>query len=172
MSARVLSVLAVVLAAGIVWQWSGTDALASDPALPSPAVPSIKPTAANAGEWARTALARPLLQPGRRLPAPSQAAAPQNAPPRLTAVMSGPFGRRAILASGGRSLTVEEGADAEGWTVLAISTAGVSVRGRDGERMLFLSRGATVQAKVEPAPAAEVDEHAGGLPIRSPASLR
>lgn len=169
---RILSVLAAVLAAGIGWQWSGTEVPPVDPVLPVPEVPTIRPVTANAGDSARTALARPLLQPGRRPTAPSRSVAPESAPPRLTALLSGPFGRRAIVLVGGRSLTVQEGADAGGWTVLSIGSAGVSVRGRDGERLLLLSRGDTPQARVEPVPApvAEGDEHDGGMPIQRPNS--
>lgn len=169
MSVRLLSVLATVLAVGIGWQWSGTDMPPADPVVLFPDTPNIKPAVADTGEWARTALERPLLQPGRRPPVPGQSVVADSLPPRLTALLSGPFGRRAIFAvSGGRSLTVHEGADADGWTVLSISQAGVSVRGRDGERLLLLSRSGTVQAKVEPPAPAEVDEHEGGMPIRMP----
>ena len=171
MSVRVLSVLAAALVAGIGWQWSGTETPPADPVLPTSDVPRNKPVAANAGDWARIVLARPLLQLGRRPPAPVQSVAPGEALPRLTALLSGPFGRRAIFSMGGRSLTVQEGAEAGGWTVLRISTAGVSVRGRDGERLLLLSRGATPQVRVEAAPAAEVDKHEGGMPIQLPTSV-
>ena len=173
---RLLFAPAAALVGTIVWQLStgpGTEPLSSSTAAaPAAARPAPEPPARDAARgWAEAALARPLFQPGRR-PAPPAEAAPRPAAedlPRLTALVSGPFGRRAIFAGmDGRSAVVTAGSTLNGWTVLSIGVGAVSVAGRDGERTIPLRR-RTGAPEPTPAPPTEpVDEHAGGGLLQRP----
>ena len=175
-SMLMLSLLAVTLTGVIGWEL-GEDRNERSPepaaaAQPASALAARKVRAGDeAADQARTALARPLFQPDRRpgTIAPSALAATE-ALPRLTALLSGPFGRRAIFAGAdGRLTSVEEGAALGGWTVVAIGAEGVSVAGRDGERVVLLGRGSGAQAVTRtPAVAEEPDEHAGGGALSRP----
>ena len=95
---------------------------------------------AERGAWVKTALAKPLFSPTRRPSA--QAVAPvvveRKGVPRLTAVMTGPFGRRAVFAGpeGGKPLVVETGDSVGEFRVQAIDSDGVTLSGPDGVRHL------------------------------------
>lgn len=175
MPSSILLVLAAALAGVIGWELTADQ----DPSPPEPEaarpapLPSVtaRRTRDDAAGQARTALARPLFQPNRSpgTVAPSLLPAAE-ALPRLTALLSGPFGRRAIFAGAdGRSVAVEEGAALGGWTVVSIRPEGVSVTGRDGGRIVSLGRGAGAPAVVEtPAAVAEIDEHESGAILQRP----
>jgi len=90
-------------------------------------------------DWIATALARPLFSPTRRPPA--QAATRATGPvglPRLTGVMTGPFGRRAIFAGpeGGKPLVVQTGDSVGNYRVQGIENGLVILNGPDGTRRL------------------------------------
>lgn len=171
-----LLVLAAGLSGMIAWQLAaGPDATlphapaaAASAAVPRPAQ-EVR-TRGTATGWAEAALARPLFRSDRR-PATAAEAVPRAAEdlPRLTALLSGPFGRRAIFAGlDGRIAVVTEGSRLGGWTVLSIGVGAVSVAGRDGERTVRLGHGADA-ARSAPAPAADlVDDHAGGELMKRP----
>ena len=165
--------LAAALAGTIAWELAAphgappeTLPVAVAAALPVPATPLRD----DAGRQAAI-LARPLFRPGRRPASPAEAA-PRAAEdlPRLTALLSGPFGRRAIFAgANGRSTVVTVGSTLGGWTVQSIGAATVSVAGRDGERTLRLAYGAGAPEPPRP-PAEPADEHGGGTLLRMPTS--
>lgn len=170
MSSLSFLISAAALAGVIGWELTADRDVR--PPEPESAQPASLPSTATkvrtrdeVADKARTALARPLFQPDRRpstVP-PSPLAAAETLP-RLTALLSGPFGRRAIFAGAdGRSMAVEEGAALGGWTVVSIGPEGVSVTGRDGARIVSLGRGAGAPAVVQtPVVAADVDEHESG----------
>ena len=172
-----LLVLAAALAGVIAWQLAaGPDESMPQPKAAAMTEPPARPlprsrARGEADTWARSALARPLFRSDRR-PAAAAEAAPRAAeePPRLTALLSGPFGRRAIFAgSDGRSTVVREGSALGGWTVLSIGAGAVSVRGRDGERTVRLAFGAGAGAPAPtPAPPSQPDDHEGGALSQRP----
>lgn len=118
---------------------------ASPPGSPAPADPSRNAgsVASQVGDWTRIALARPLFSPSRR-PAAVAQAGPQQ--PRLTGIVLGPAGARAIFAGAGeaRGTIAAVGQQAGGWRVLAIGAGGVQVSGPSGVRTLHPTRDATV----------------------------
>lgn len=84
--------------------------------------------------WVATVLGRPLFSPDRR-PAAQEDAAATGMPglPRLTGIMVGPFGRRAIFdRSGGKPIVVDEGGRIDAYTVASIGVAQVQLRGPNG----------------------------------------
>ena len=167
--------LAAVLAGVILWQLAAPPDAEPSAVVAAPApVPRLAPGPAARGvarDRAETALARPLFRPDRR-PAPPAAGPPPRAVndlPRLTALLAGPFGRRAIFAEAdGRSTVVGEGATMGGWTVLSIGAGVVAVAGGDGERVVRLAHGAgaAIPALSPPPP----DEHGAGGLLRLPAA--
>jgi hypothetical protein len=105
-------------------------------------------------EWIATALARPLFSPTRRPPA--QTTARVSGPvglPRLTGVMTGPFGQRAIFAGpdGGKPLVVETGDNVGDYRVQGIENGLVTLNGPDGTRRLRPSFTAAVTDAEGPA---------------------
>lgn len=167
-------VLATAFAGTAAWQlWADPYALPADgplattppngpQSLPRPQAPDMTE------RWVEVALARPLFRLDRRPVAPAEASRrPTEEVPRLTALLSGPFGRRAIFAgANGRSSVVTVGSAVNGWTVKAIEAGAVSLAGRDGERIVRLANGAP---KPAPEPQREpIDEHAGGELLRRP----
>ena len=93
-------------------------------------------------DWIETALARPLLSPTRR-PAPANSGPVQEGGDglRLSGIMIGPSGRRAMFVAGqgGKSVEVEEGGTVLAYRVERIDAGGVMVSGSDGTRELRLS---------------------------------
>lgn len=87
----------------------------------------------------RVVLARPVFSPQRRPPSVA-VAGPQQ--PRLSGIIVGPHGRRAIFAGAGdaRGVVVDVGGQAGAWHVLAIDDHSVRVSGPDGPRTLHPSR--------------------------------
>jgi len=115
-------------------------------ATPAGNTPTVVPTRATGatneterGAWVKTALERPLFSQTRRPPGaqPVAAAGPQGLP-RLTGVMLGPFGRRAVFAGpeGGKPLVVEAGDSVGEFRVRSIDADGVTLTGPEGERHL------------------------------------
>ena len=88
---------------------------------------------------ADTILARPLLTPSRR----GQEAPPEELPesdaevPRLTGVLLGPDGHRAIFAlAKGRPLVLTEGDALGPYTITAIAPNTVTLTGSEGDRLI------------------------------------
>ncbi len=169
-----LSALAVVLA-GVIAGQLAADPYAAPPDLPVAAVPAVMAQPVSglvtpdvAAGRMRVVLARPLFRRDRRPPAPAEVApVAAEAIPRLTAVLSGPFGDRAIFAgANGRSTVATVGSAVGGWTVQAIEGGAVLVSGRDGERTIRLAFG--VPKPASRAVAEPPDEHAGGELLRRP----
>jgi hypothetical protein len=107
------------------------------PAAPAPVATGADPT----GAWASTILARPLFEPQRRPPAaPAMAEVSEPAAqelPRLTGVLTGPFGRIAIFANpeGGRPLVVAQGDRINGFLVQTVGLEEAKLLGPDGLRV-------------------------------------
>lgn len=145
-------------------------ALQFAPNLYAPGLPASGPALrGTARDRAETALARPLFRPDRRPAPPVAGPTPRFAAdlPRLTALLAGPFGRRAIFAEAdGRSTVVEEGATMGEWTVLSIGAGAVTVAGGEGRRLLRLAHGAGAAAPT--LPPQPTDEHSAGALLRLP----
>lgn len=131
--------LAAVLAAELYPSPNGgetrTSRAGAAPALPKPGVTLDEPSA----EWIETALARPLLSPTRRPAAVVPVAAREaSGVPRLSGILIGPGGRRAIFVNtqGGKPLVVEEGGTVQAYRVDRIDAGEVAVSGPDGMRRL------------------------------------
>lgn len=167
----ILALLAAALSGVIAWTVADhrppPQAQAVVPVAPAALAAASRPN--DPGTPAQTILARPLFDPARRPPpvvaAGSGASEP---PPRLTALIAGPFGRRAILVMGEQSRTVEAGAVLGEWTVTSIGATSVAVAGRDGKHTLMLTQGPP--APPPPPPAEEPDEHGTGAAIRLPST--
>lgn len=130
------------LAVTVAWE-VGAFAPADRAAKPVPhastaaVVAPIPPDHMN--DWLTTILARPLFSPDRRPPAAASAVSGERLAglPRLSGVLVGPFGRRAIFASdGGKPLVVGEGGRVADWTVRVIEAGAVEVAGPDGDHIL------------------------------------
>jgi len=138
-----LGVTSVVLAAVVVMEL----AFEAGPGEFSPrrVLSDHAPTATPAGAsgapvdrvptWATTALARPLFNSNRRpdaAPAVAEASAPGL--PRLTGILVGPFGKRAIFeaSSGGKARVIGEGDTIDNYTLRTIQVGQVTVVGPDG----------------------------------------
>jgi hypothetical protein len=124
---------------------------ASAGATPSVAVPD------HTGAWMATILARPLLSPDRRPPREAVAAAPgeplSDGLPRLSGVLVGPFGRRAIFATdGAKPVVVGEGGRVNAWTVRRIEIDEVQVAGPSGVRSVRPSFSPPTTPPTPPAP--------------------
>jgi hypothetical protein len=121
-------------------------------ALPPPhvAVAMAQPATVpdSTSEWVATILARPLFTPDRRPPTDAVIARGDHMPdglPRLSGVLVGPFGRRAIFAGeNGKPAAVSEGGHIAAWTVLLIEAGAVQVAGPGGSR--------TVRPSFQPSP--------------------
>lgn len=100
---------------------------------------------AGVDDWTRIALARPIFSPSRR-PAAIAATGPRQ--PRLTGIVIGPAGARAIFAgeNDGRGVVAAVGQQAGDWRVLAIDAASVHVSGPDGLHTLHPLRDANAHA--------------------------
>lgn len=99
--------VAALLAGAIVWELQ--DVAGPDPGLPSQrsSAAPVARAASGADEsdvmqgWVATALERPLFRQDRRPPkGADEVARGGNEPLRLTGVITGPFGNRAIFRSG------------------------------------------------------------------------
>ena len=95
----------------------------------------------NKATWVQTTLDRPLFNVKRRpilvLP-PASEVVPL---PRLTGLLTGSFGYRAILLnSEGQSVTLDSGGVSGKWTVAAISRESVTIVGPSGEHTIWIFR--------------------------------
>ena len=127
--------------------------------------------------WTATALARPLFNPERRpVQEATTSAVLVTETPRLTGVMVGPFGKRAIFATDddGKPMVVDEGGMVGGYVVQAIEDGTVTVNGPDGPQTLrpsFTNAPPPLPAPgtaspVVPFPPAQTP--GGAVPARSP----
>ncbi len=136
------------------------------PASPEPLVPGLihaaRPHAPRAAaapdrseQWAATVLARPLFSPQRRPPPPAGVVAQAaTALPRLTGILVGPDGARAIFApDGGKPIVLGPGGRLDGGVIRAIGVGGVVLARAGGEQVLHPRFDAAVAAASE-APAA------------------
>lgn len=129
----------------------------------APAAPLALPaaTAAGAGggsgQWAATALARPLFSPSRRPDATASTGA-QDTLPRLSAIIVSGAGRVAIFsASGQKPQTVEVGSAIGGYRVQSIGPDDVALAGPGGTLSLtprFAAAAAATPGPPGPPPAA------------------
>lgn len=134
----------------VIWLLVGLNALVlTVPPRPGPVIPEAgaptdrpprpQPPAIQreTADRVATLLARPLFTPSRR-PAPPPAAAAPPALQRLTGIIVGPFGKRALFASNGagKTLAVDEGGAVGPWTVQAITSRTVTLTGPGGRREL------------------------------------
>ena len=137
---------AAALSAVLAWE-VGAFAPAQPPvAVPArvsvaaASVPAVAPDHTN--DWVNAILARPLFSPDRR-PAANGAVVSATAAsslPRLSGVMVGPFGRRAIFAAeGSKPMVVGEGGHVSDWTVRVIEAGAVRLVGPGGEQVLHPS---------------------------------
>ena len=121
---------------------------AARPAHAATAADDAAPDPARIDDWTRIVLARPLFSPSRR-PATTIAAGPQQ--PRLSGIVMGPDGRRAIFAGDGdaRGMVAGVGQQAGAWQVRAIDQNSVQVFGPDGPRTLTPSRDASASGTAD-----------------------
>lgn len=142
MSARLAYALAVAAISGaaIVWQVQQPDERQA-PLTARPPVPSVQQDA-TADEpadvlqgWVNTALERPLFREDRRpVRAPNENVRAASGQLRLTGVLTGPFGNRAIFLSPDNSkpMVVQEKGQLNGLTVRSIEPGKVVVIKPDG----------------------------------------
>ena len=110
-----------------------------------------------------TLLARPPFSPDRR-PAEQAGAQSAGAPglPRLTGIIVGPFGRRAIFDGHGReSIVVDEGGRVDAYTVQSIDMAQVEMLGPNGMQRVRPAFDNATQEVVAPGPARRTGQAAG-----------
>jgi hypothetical protein len=107
---------------------------------PEPAHPGVvaEPDTSALGDIADTVLERPLFSPDRRLPkSAAVAGGDTETVPRLTGIIVGPDGGRAIFDDGsGRPRIVAEGDRLGRFTLGEISPGQVSLIASEGERVL------------------------------------
>ena len=151
-----LAVAALLLGA-IVWELQ--DVAGPDPGTPSRrsaavsvarAAPEAEPGDVLQG-WVATALERPLFRTDRRPPkGADDVARGGDEPLRLTGVITGPFGNRAIFRSGenAKPIVAEEKAQLNGFTVRSIEPGKAVIVETDGNvRTLKPSFGPGEQAQ-------------------------
>ena len=139
-----LAVAALLLGA-IVWELQdvagpdhGTPAERSSAVPVVRAAPVVEPGDVLQG-WVATALERPLFRTDRRPPkGADEVARGGDEPLRLTGVITGPFGNRAIFMSTGdaKPLTVQEGTRVGDFVVRSIEAGGVVVEAAGKVRTL------------------------------------
>ena len=125
------------------------DARPADDASPDPA---------RIQDWTQIVLARPLFSPSRR-PASTVVAGPQQ--PRLSGIVMGPDGRRAIFAGDGdaRGIVAGIGQQAGAWQVQAIDQNSVKVIGPDGLHTLTPARDASASGSADGMGTPALPEH-------------
>lgn len=155
---------------------SGASAAAVARWRPAPAVPT-PPALDRTGEWAATALARPLFAPDRKPVLEPRGAAIAGAPglPRLAGVLVTPAGGAAIFAAaseGAKPQVVRVGDRVGGFEVTAILAGAVTLTGPEGARVIRPSydpRPAPPRPANPPVPAGFVPAAApGGAPVPLP----
>jgi hypothetical protein len=110
-------------------------------ALPTPA--SQPPALQQPKQWAKTALERPLLIPGRRLPPPeAETVAAAAMPPRLSGTVIGAGVRHAMFAGlgGDRHMVVPEGGRSGPWLIQAVTPGRATLSGPGGLHHLRVGR--------------------------------
>ncbi len=137
-----LWLIAVGLMAVVAWEIADAPSAEVAPTRQRAAASASAAPAPDADlklKWVATALTRPLFSPDRRPVADSAVAgAGLSALPRLTAILVGPFGRKAIFAGDDRKpLVMQVGARISTYTIQAIDLEQVRVVGPDGVRVLY-----------------------------------
>ncbi|MBO1325130.1 hypothetical protein K2X14_08650 [Acetobacter sp. TBRC 12305] len=129
--------------------------------------PQPLPDAAGIEAARQVILARPLFSPARR---PAAGVAAGNGLPRLTAIVVSSGRRRALfmVAGQGRGQVVDVGGVVGPWTVTAIDTGVVHVRGPSGEQVLRPDRDRSAEHPV-PGPASGPPSGPVSGPARNPA---
>lgn len=169
--------LCLALAMVVVWEALPEPPEATLPmALPGPP-PAHRGHDTDAGQrdaFVAVALARPLFSQTRRPPprVADVAVAATGDVPRLTAIMIGPFGHRAIFAAapGGKPLVVEPGDAVGAFRVRSIEPDLVTLDGANGVRQVrpafadLASRTPSAGAGTQPPPATTGDPPWSGLP--------
>jgi hypothetical protein len=137
---------AALLTAGLlggVLAWEVQDFSGPEPGpavRPRAAAPAARAAAAGepggiAQEWVATALERPLFREDRRPPKGADAVVARgNEPLRLTGIITGPFGKRAIFLSSDspKPIIVQENAEVSGFIVRTIEPGKAVVVEPDG----------------------------------------
>jgi hypothetical protein len=147
-----ISGLGVALACVLAWELSSSRPEPEAGDQPRPTVAGVRPVAksevaapeADLAAAARIALARPLFSRDRR-PGEDQRQTAQTAPsndvlPRLSGVIVGPHGHRALFTDAtGRSLDATEGDAIGRYVIHGIQPGIVVLLGPEGERVLYTS---------------------------------
>jgi len=147
--------LMIALVLGITWELAmpepGADnpppLITPAPTIPTPAVLAISGAPADGSEAdplddvAASVAERPLFSPNRRpsdrRASTSTAGTVRDKLPRLTGVIVGPSGRRAIFAGAdGKSRTATEGDTIGGFRVRTIGPGRVTLSGSEGDHVL------------------------------------
>ena len=169
----VLALLCAALLGVIVWEVDVGTAVPPAPPLimaPVPERPGRDIGPSGPDPRLETILARPLFTPSRRPPVanmpPAALKMPEPGLPRLSAILAGPFGRRAIFEfpPGKRAVTVTVGDQIQEYRVQSIDERVVTLTGPAGQRRLSISLPATPQALPAAAAAAMPDLPPGMIP--------
>jgi len=179
--------LATVLATTIVLELDHATLPAGSEGgvVPSRQTAKVEPRAAaqdhrdRTDTWLATSLARPLFSPDRRPTdaGPNASSGPMLGLPRLTGVVIGPFGQRAIFAAtaGGRPTVLAVGKTLGDYTVEKIEPGGVTVSGPEGRHQVSLAADAkerqAMAAEMPRAPPPQVQvqaQHPAQAPGQSP----
>jgi len=182
-----LGLLATVLAAAVVVELNGASPPAGSQTggVPTRQKAKVEPRAAaqdhsdGTDKWLATALARPLFSPDRRPTdaEPNAGTGSKLGLPRLTGVVIGPFGQRAIFAAtdGGRPTVLRVGKTLGEYTLDKIEPGGVTVSGPEGRHRVSLAadakeRQAMAAAMPHPSPAQVLPpaQHPGQAPGQPP----
>jgi len=166
-----LALLATVLAAAMVLELddAAPPAGSETGVVPTRQKAKVEPRAAaqdrsdRTDKWLATALARPLFSRDRRpTDSDSNTGPTLGSLPRLTGVVIGPFGQRAIFAAtdGGRPTVLAVGKTLGEYTVEKIEPGGVTVSGPEGRHQVSLA----ADAKERQAMAAQVPRPPPVLP--------
>ena len=138
-------VVCAALVGTIVWETRTTTDLDLGKGVARSPVASMPHTAPGPGTadvvqgWVATALERPLFRENRRpARATSEVAAKSDQPTRLTGVMTGPFGNRALfqLAGNPKPVVAQEGSQVGEFVVLSIEPGRAVVKAGGETRIL------------------------------------
>lgn len=139
----VLLVVAGLLAVMVTWEIvdipNGTTTAQRPPRTTTVAQRATTPMEDHLATWTSEVLARPLFSPDRRPAATGVADAGANLPglPRLTGILVGPFGRRAIFAApDSKPIVVSEGDLVATYRITGIDTEQVRLTGPQGARVM------------------------------------
>jgi hypothetical protein len=135
----VAGLLAAVLAWEIVYTPDDTAVTALSPRMATARQQAMPPAEDHLSAWTAEVLARPLFSPDRRPAATSVADAGANLSglPRLTGILVGPFGRRAIFAApDSKPIVVGEGDRVAMYRITGIDAEQVHLIGPQGARVM------------------------------------